>query len=158
MIGICQNCGKETFDKWHRNRIKLFCNNGCRGEYHHKENTQNISCEICGKKFNRPNCHIGTNNFCSRKCRNKWQSSLTANKSGRYKGGKVLQQGYMFIKVGYRQYRQENRIKMEEHLNRKLKTTELVHHKDGNRLNNDINNLEIMSRSEHSKLHGKQIK
>ena len=42
---------------------------------------------------------------------------------------------------------------MEEHLGRKLSSNEIVHHIDGNKLNNDINNLEVVSRSEHIKKH-----
>ena len=39
---------------------------------------------------------------------------------------------------------------------RDIKPYEVVHHKDGNKLNNSWNNLEIMSRSKHSKLHQEQ--
>lgn len=42
---------------------------------------------------------------------------------------------------------------MEELLGRKLGPNEIVHHKDGNKLNNDPSNLEVMSRSEHARLH-----
>ena len=42
---------------------------------------------------------------------------------------------------------------MEEKLGRKLNKSEVVHHKDGNCLNNDINNLELLTRSEHARLH-----
>lgn len=43
-----------------------------------------------------------------------------------------------------------HRVIMEEHLGRKLKSTETVHHRDSNRLNNRISNLEITSRSENA--------
>lgn len=39
---------------------------------------------------------------------------------------------------------------------RKLSQNEIVHHLDGNKLNNDINNLEVLSRSEHNRLHAKE--
>ena len=39
---------------------------------------------------------------------------------------------------------------------RDIKPYEVVHHKDGNKLNNSWNNLELMSRSKHTKLHNKQ--
>ncbi len=42
---------------------------------------------------------------------------------------------------------------MEEKLGRKLTFNEIVHHKDGNSDNDDPNNLEVMTRSEHAKLH-----
>lgn len=36
---------------------------------------------------------------------------------------------------------------------RRLDVDEIVHHKDGNPFNNDMSNLEIMSRVEHTRLH-----
>lgn len=51
--------------------------------------------------------------------------------------------------------RYEHREVMEAHLKRKLKRTEIVHHIDGNPVNNDISNLELIeSRSAHASLHG----
>lgn len=39
---------------------------------------------------------------------------------------------------------------------RKLRSDEVVHHIDGNKLNNDISNLEVLSRSEHNRIHAKE--
>ena len=47
---------------------------------------------------------------------------------------------------------------MEYHLKRKLKTNEVVHHIDGNRENNTLENLEIISDLVHRKYHGHQKK
>jgi hypothetical protein len=52
---------------------------------------------------------------------------------------------------GKRQY--THRIIMELNVGRKLTTSELVHHKNGNIKDNRIENLEIISRAEHAKLH-----
>lgn len=54
---------------------------------------------------------------------------------------------------GKRIFIDEHRLVMEKHLNRKLNSNEIVHHIDENKENNNIENLELMTRSEHSKLH-----
>jgi len=52
--------------------------------------------------------------------------------------------------------RQQHRVIMEAVLERKLKSTELVHHIDGNPKNNNIKNLQLMNWKEHGKLHAKK--
>jgi hypothetical protein len=42
---------------------------------------------------------------------------------------------------------------MEYFLGRTLSTNEIVHHKDGNKLNNKLTNLELMSRADHTSHH-----
>ena len=46
-----------------------------------------------------------------------------------------------------------HRLIMEKRLKRKLSSNELVHHINGNIHDNRIENLEIVTRSEHKKLH-----
>ena len=48
------------------------------------------------------------------------------------------------------------RVLMEQILGRPLLKTEDVHHKDGNPLNNDPDNLEVVDHMEHEKLHGEK--
>jgi hypothetical protein len=59
---------------------------------------------------------------------------------------------------GYTKFlgRHEHRVIMEKHLGRSLRSDEIVHHIDGDKTNNDISNLIIMSQSEHAKLHAFQ--
>ena len=42
---------------------------------------------------------------------------------------------------------------MELHIGRRLKPNEVVHHVDHVRSNNDLKNLELLTKSEHSRLH-----
>lgn len=47
-----------------------------------------------------------------------------------------------------------HRVVMENHLGRPLEKNEIVHHKDHNKLNNNIGNLQVMDRVEHNRMHG----
>lgn len=46
-----------------------------------------------------------------------------------------------------------HRLIYEQHHNVKLSSTDIIHHIDGNKDNNNITNLKLMTNSEHSKLH-----
>lgn len=56
---------------------------------------------------------------------------------------------------GYRRRRRryDHRAVMEEMLGRKLKRDEVVHHKNGDRTDNRPENLEVLSNSEHMRMH-----
>jgi hypothetical protein len=51
----------------------------------------------------------------------------------------------------------EHRLAMEKYLGRKLKSTEHIHHIDGNQRNNNIKNLILLSNSQHYKLHHNKV-
>lgn len=46
-----------------------------------------------------------------------------------------------------------HRAIMEEHLGRKLKSGEVVHHINGDKRDNRLDNLQVMTLSEHSRIH-----
>lgn len=69
------------------------------------------------------------------------------------KGYKVIVKGN--TKFPHKRYL-EHRMIMELHIGRKLSIDETIHHINGNKLDNKIENLQIISRSEHGKIHAKE--
>lgn len=146
---VCRNCGKEFELNASETRVKKgevhYCSAKCRDEG--RKTGKVISCKQCGKQF-----YSIRNEFCSQKCARAYRSDHIDHKI--YK-----ENGYL---VKYENgYNKKGNVKihraiMEEKLGRRLSPDEIVHHKDGNRLNNDISNLEVMSRGDHSRLHRKQ--
>ena len=67
-------------------------------------------------------------------------------------GNKNIKDGYVqILTIEGRQY--EHRVVMENSIKRKLGSKEHVHHLNGIKSDNRIENLEILSHSDHSKLH-----
>ena len=52
-------------------------------------------------------------------------------------------------------YVMEHRLVMESHIGRYLNREEVVHHIDENPRNNDISNLQVMTKKDHDSLHMK---
>lgn len=66
------------------------------------------------------------------------------------KNGKIINiHGYSLIRIN-KKYVYEHRYIMEQSLGRPLKRNESIHHIDGNKLNNLINNLQILTKTEHN--------
>ena len=118
----------------------------CERNSKHKEK----ACNHCGIIF-RP--RTSTSKYCSRPC-------MWANNGGHNRGkgnGWINQKGYREIKVN-NENKKEHRIIMEMHIGRKLLETEDVHHKNGDKLDNRISNLDIISHSDHTIHHNKERK
>jgi len=79
-------------------------------------------------------------------------------------GRKLSIAGYVLIykpehpSVDRSGYVYEHTVVMEEYLKRPLYKHETIHHKDKNKQNNNINNLMILTNSEHAKLHWEEKK
>lgn len=75
--------------------------------------------------------------------------------NGMFAGGRVSRSdGYINLLVGPDVYQLEHRWVMEKFLNRLLSKTEVVHHINGDKTDNRIENLELFSsKSEHMRHH-----
>lgn len=78
---------------------------------------------------------------CSRDC--------IPKKTGIY----VHKSGYIYIKYPNKEARAEHRIVMEKYLGRPLHRSEYVHHKNHIKSDNRIENLQVVSLSEHNRIH-----
>lgn len=64
--------------------------------------------------------------------------------------------GYIEHTRGEHKGRGQHRVVMEQYLGRPLNRNEHVHHRDENKSNNDISNLEVLSISEHMSHHANE--
>lgn len=115
------------------------------------------TCLFCGNKFNVFPCHVrsGIAKYCSRSCHAK---SRIGNKNPHWKGGevKIDTGGYRKVYIPYGM-KPEHVLIMEKNIGRELKENEIVHHIDGNRINNNIENLKLLeSQGAHRTEHARQ--
>ena len=105
-----------------------------------------FKCPTCGVVKKMLPWEIRGRKYCSIKCR---PLPPRGEKSPNWKGGTQILGGYRYIHQGGSRYKAEHRIVMEKHISRELGADEIIHHKNGSKQDNRVENLEIVLRSTH---------
>ena len=140
-------------------------------------------CLLCKKQFQKyKNCSLkkwNDHKYCSRKCywislkgktpkntkgllkgrglfKNKKLKQLWGVKHPRWKGGRIKNSnGYILIQLNGNRYL-EHRLIVEKFLKRKLRSDEIIHHKNRLKDDNRLENLEIINNfADHMRIHGR---
>lgn len=110
-----------------------------------------LVCEECGK---RHRTYPGTQKC--RKCRTNQGSRGLTNRG--YVWIRLPPEDPMTVMNEATGHVVEHRLVMARHLGRPLLSTEVVHHRNHNLTDNRLQNLRLMTQSEHAKLHRRELK
>lgn len=159
VITSCDNCKveiKKRFPKCYSHLKHRFCSKKCAGEFKKRKNFK--KCIYCGLEFHRRGNK--KSKFCSsRCCRTYYSGERHPNWTG---GIEQSGRGYLAtLKHNHEMADNRGRIPlhrfvMSNHLGRPLSSKEIIHHINGNKKDNRIENLQIVTRKEHVIIHAKE--
>jgi hypothetical protein len=124
--------------------------------------SETFICPVCGEPANRYGTGMKVlRKYCSLSCRsvgktNTLKASWLNRQEKDSTTGEVIikwridSQGYRFAMINVK-WTSEHRYVMERHLKRKLEANETVHHVNGDRQDNRIENLQLWSNGRHGK-------
>ena len=159
----CLTCKKEFTIKFKSLMKRKFCSSECSLRSMHKTNVKKrnvLECQFCRNYFTTDPHLEKERKYCSVVCTNKGLASKglrSGSNNGHWKSGKSENEGYSRITFGRDSMKYEHRKIVENSLNRKLSSIEIVHHINGDKKDNRIENLQVVSRAEHMNIHRGEI-
>jgi hypothetical protein len=109
-------------------------------------------CENCGTKSLRFGKKV---RYCTQTCANQTIKKFGKDHMRWNNGEAHCSSGYIMVLTSRkpRKYVFQHRLVMQEYLGRELSLSEVVHHINHNRSDNRLENLQVLSRAEHIKIH-----
>lgn len=148
----CEVCGKEFEVSTSSIRLRMkkgeirFCSKECMGKG--TRTGEIMKCLSCGNEFYTTRKSEGKGKFCSTDCAHKYRKQQNGL------GGYWYENKYKVLWNGGNPIKEHIKV-MEDCLMRKLTDDEVVHHINGIKDDNRIENLKLMRKSEHSSYHRK---
>lgn len=156
-IVTCQECG-EKFQRpgWYGKAKNPFCSPDCWYKFF-RENPEaggkwkvpRQVCTGCGATFKAKRRY--RRQFCSDSCYRRY--NVGKNHSHWKHGRKLMPNGYVQINVAPNKRRYEHIVVVEKMIGRPLRADECIDHINGIRDDNRPENLRVMKKSDHAKMH-----
>lgn len=155
----CENCHKP-FTVRPSGSARRFCGNACArghqsGERHPRWVPETKkSCIHCGEEFVlNKRTDDKKKKYCSYACCVEYRRTYGGPRS--MAAGTVHQKEneYRFVKTESGKWVEEHRLVVEKRLGRKMLPREIVHHRNGNKGDNRDENLMVVTRQQHMRIH-----
>lgn len=155
VVIACKTCGTEFIR--YASHPNAFCSQVCNGKAtaeRYANNRIKRTCKHCGTAFDVPQWNHRAM-YCCLKCKQTAVARRTAKtRAAKQRGkGTAPDGGLLDTTYGKLNGRHAHRVVAEEKIGRALLPGEIVHHIDGNKHNNHPDNLQVMTQSEHARLH-----
>lgn len=156
----CQQCHRDFYPMGELEA--RFCSRGCHYAWRARNRVER-TCESCGKEFTLPpsfeSRQVGR--YCSKSCEGTARIKRKLDRT--HNGRPVVQDKAGYVRVSEPSHPSgmnggwvfEHRIVMERHLGRYLDRVEHVHHINGDKADNRLENLVVLSHAEHSRIESK---
>jgi len=151
----CKNCDKQEYVYPSRAKNYSTCSLKCMSEYNSKRYSENITkiCEICKKYFKTKKSHLDRRKYCSKNCqaiayKNKYEGVNNPN----YRHRTSTSDGY-YVDTRFGKSKAIHIAVIYEYLNINNHNGYSIHHRDCNKFNNILNNLVLLTYSDHCWLH-----